>query len=169
MAVSVKQYSLLDYTLAITLKSATTVADGLEQVTSNDVTKYNIPIGGAGRYLGSIKFTKSTDNISKIVDATGMGVFAFTNDHSGQVDIEISQVSDQIKTIINQLASKYHSDAWKDTLVDIVMSKAGSGEVIEATDCMLVRMPDLVVADQPERRTFSFLAMEIREKENFTY
>lgn len=153
---TVKQYSLLDYSLSITLRSSTS-ADATETV-------FNVPIGGAGNYLGSIKFTKSTDNVSKFVDATGAGVFAFTNDHSGTVDIEISQVSDAIADIITQLADKYHGDKgfWRDALIDIVMNK-GTQPVIEATNCMLVKMPDFVVANEPAQRTFSFLAMEIQE------
>ena len=159
MPVTVKQYSLLDYSLSITLKTSASALTG---------TKLNIPIGGSGKYLGSIKFVKSTDNISKTVDATGAGVFAFTNDHSGQVDIEISQVSDAIRQIINNLANKYHTDgAWKNSLVDIVMSK-GSTKVIEATNCMLVKMPDFEVGSEVAQRTFSFLAMEIKETA-FTY
>lgn len=164
MPITVKQYSLLDYSLAITLKKDPISTEGtVGTVEANEESKFNIPIGGSGKYLGSIKFMKSTDNISKVVDATGAGIFAFTNDHSGTVEIEISQLSDTIAQIINQLADRYHNGFWKDTVVDIVMSK-GSTEIIEATNCMLVKMPDFAVADQPERRTFSFLAMEIKEK-----
>lgn len=160
MPVTVKQYSLLDYSLSITLRTTPTDLTGLEQDTLT--SRYNVPIGGSGKYLGSIKFTKSTDNIGKTVDATGAGVYSFTNDHSGSVDIEISQVSDTIAQIINNLAEKYHTGAWRDTMVDIVMSK-GSTKVIEATSCMLVKMPDFAVANEVAPRTFSFLAMEIKE------
>jgi len=160
MAVTVKQFSLLDYSLSITLKTFANETTG---------TKLNIPIGGSGKYLGSIKFAKSTENISKTVDATGAGVFAFTNDHSGTVDIEISQVSDAIGQIINNLSNKYHTDGtWKNAIVDIVMSKGDGGTVIEATNCMLVKMPDLEIGSEVATRTFSFLAMEIKEK-SFVY
>lgn len=154
MAVTVKQYSLLDYSLSITLKQSTTATTG---------TSLNIPIGGAGKYLGSIKFTKSTDNITKTVDATGAGVFSFSNDHSGQVEITISQVSDAINSIITNISEKYHSDgSWKNALVDIIMTK-GSKTVIEATNCMLVKMPDFSVENEVGTRSFMLLAMEIRE------
>jgi hypothetical protein len=152
--ISVKQFSLLDYTLSIYAKST----DGRTRGRS-----LNIPIGGSGKYLGSIKFTKSTDNVSKTVDATGAGVFGFTNDHSGTVDIEISQVSDAIKQILFRLANSYHNNNWKNTMVDIVMFKGSGTKVIEATNCMLVRMPDLEVASEVATRTFSFVAMEIKE------
>lgn len=158
MPIAVKQYSLLDYSLSIYPHG------------SNSENALNIPIGGLGRYLGSIKFSKSTENVSKTVDATGSGVFSYTNDHSGTVDIEISQVSEQISTIITQIAEKYNDGTnyfGTNVLLDIVMSKNNT-PIIEATNCMLVKMPDLVIANEPATRTFSFLSMEIKEKA-FTY
>lgn len=165
--ISVKQYSLLDYTLSVIIKEAPGAdANALE---------VDIPIGGAGKYLGSITVTKSTDNVTKTVDATGAGVFSFSNDHSGTVDIEISQVSDVVGEIIKKIVDKYYQDYdtagietdWKRTVLDIVISK-NDQKVVEATDCMLVKMPDLGIGNEVATRTFSFIAMEIRET-GFTY
>lgn len=164
--VTVKQYSLLDFTVSVIIKEAPGVDAGLE---------VDIPIGGAGKYLGSITVTKSTDNVTKTVDATGAGVFSFSNDHSGTVDVEISQVSDVVANIIDKIINNYYQDYeqqgvetdWKRTVLDIVISK-GSQKVVEATDCMLVKMPDLSIGNEVATRTFSFIAMEIRET-GFTY
>lgn len=145
----VKQYSLLDFSLSITFKK----------------NRYNIPIGGVGSYLGSIKVAKATDNITKTVDATGSGVFAYSHDHSGTVDIEISQVSNKVATIINRAMKWYHSETngdWKNGLLDIVIMKNGR-KVLDATSCMLTKMPDLEIGNEVAMRTFSFQAIEIRE------
>lgn len=157
---TMKQYSLLDYTISITLKKSTT----------DSGTKLNIPIGGAGNYLGSIKFAKDTDRITKTVDATGAGVFSFSNDHSGTVDIEITQVSDAVNEIIKTVFNKYitGNDSWKETILDITLYKGTTQPIIEATNCMLVKMPDLEIGNEVATRTFSFVAMEIHEKA-FTY
>ena len=146
---SVKQYSLLDFSLSITFK--------------ND--RYNIPIGGIGSYLGSIKVSKATDNISKTVDATGSGVYAYSHDHSGTIDIEVSQVSDVVAKIIKKAMNYYHSQTngdWKKGLVGITIMKNGT-KVIDATDCMLTKMPDLELGAEVGMRTFSFASIEIRE------
>jgi len=146
---SVKQYSLLDFSLSITFKGS----------------RYNIPIGGIGSYLGSIKVSKSTDNVTKTVDATGSGVYAYSHDHSGTVDIEISQVSEQVGTIIKKIMNYYHSQTngdWKKGIVGISLMKNGS-KVIDATDCMLTKMPDFEASAEPGTRVFIFASIEIRE------
>lgn len=148
MAMS-KQFSLLDFSISITWKNV----------------RYNLPMGGAGSYLGSISVTKSTDNITTTVDATGSGVFNFSADHSGTVEIELSQVSDKINEIINKMANYYHSQRagdWKNALVDITISKNGVA-LVDATSCMLTKMPDLSIQPEVQNRTFTFSAIEIRE------
>jgi len=148
----VKQYSLLDFSLSIDSK-----VDGIT---------YNVPIGGIGSYLGSIKVAKSTDNVSKTVDATGSGIFAYTHDHSGTVDIEISQVSEKVGQIINKIIDYYHSETqgdWKKGLIDITISKNNVAYLV-ATDCMLTKMPDLEMGAEAGMRTFSFASIEIKEK-----
>jgi len=145
----VKQYSLLDFSLSITFKKIT----------------YNIPVGGIGSYLGSIKISKATDNITKTVDATGSGIFAYSHDHSGTVDIEISQVSVDVAKIINNVMDYYQSvedGNWKKGLVGISIMKNGD-KIMDATDCMLLKMPDLELGAEVTTRTFSFAAIEIRE------
>jgi hypothetical protein len=150
---AMKQYSLLDYNISITAKTT-------------GIT-YSIPVGGIGSYLGSITVAKSTDQISKTVDATGSGVFSYSHDHSGTIDIEISQVSEKVGDIINKIMDYYHSETigdWKKGLVDIEITKIGQSKpVIDASDCMLVKMPDLAIGAEVAMRTFSFVAIEIRE------
>jgi len=146
---SVKQYSLLDFALSITFKKR----------------EYDIPVGGIGSYLGSIKVAKATDNISKTVDATGSGIFAYNHDHSGTIDIEISQVSTKVGEIINQVMEYYQSETegkWKEALISIVIKKNGK-KVIDAPDCMLTKMPDLDISPEAGMRVFSFAAIKIRE------
>ena len=148
---SVKQYSLLDYTMTITSKST-------------GIT-YNIGIGGIGSYLGSITVAKSTDQITKTVDATGSGVFSYSHDHSGTIDIEVSQVSNTVNQIIENIMNYYYSETqgdYKKGLVDIEIFRNGV-KAVDATGCMLSKMPDLAIGSEVAMRTFSFLAIEIRE------
>jgi hypothetical protein len=156
--VSVKQYSLLDYNLSVLLKESTDVLTG---------TLINIPIGGLGKYLGSITVTKDTANISKTVDATGAGVFSYTHDHSGTISIEISQLSDAVSSILSNIHEKYTglsegTSKYKSAILDITIKK-GNSDVISATNCMLTKMPDLTLEAEAGSRTFEFLAMEIKE------
>lgn len=156
--VSVKQYSLLDYNLSILLKSSADVVTG---------TLINIPIGGLGKYLGSITVAKDTANISKTVDATGAGVFSYTHDHSGTISIEISQLSDAVSSILSNIHEKYTglsqgTSDYKTAILDITIKK-GTTDVISATNCMLTKMPDLTLEAEAGTRTFEFLAMEIKE------
>ena len=145
----VKQYSLLDFSISITFKKKT----------------YNIPLGGFGSYLGNISISKNTDNISTTVDSTGSGVFSFSADNSGTIEIEITQVSDKISQIIQNMQNYYQSTVsgdWKNALVDITIHK-NAIPIIEATNCMLVKMPDWTAGPEVSTRTYSFSAIEIRE------
>lgn len=156
--IAVKQYSLLDYSLSVVLKSSADVVTG---------TLINIPIGGVGKYLGSITVSKEVDNISKAVDATGAGVFSYTHNHSGTISIEISQLSDAVSSILANIHDKYTtletgSSTYKTAILDITIKKGGT-DVINATNCMLTKMPDLTLEAEAGTRTFEFLAMEIKE------
>lgn len=162
--VTVKQYSLLDYSVSVTLKESVDVDTG---------TVLNIPIGGVGKYLGSISIAKEVENISKAVDATGAGVYSYTHNHSGTVTVEISQLSDAVREILASVHAKYSGVSkeqpalYKKAVLDITISK-GNDPVIVATNCMLTKMPDLTLEAEAGTRTFEFLAMEIKE-EQLTY
>lgn len=162
--VTVKQYSLLDYSVSVTLKESLDAATG---------TVLNIPIGGVGKYLGSISIAKETENISKAVDATGAGVYSYTHNHSGTITVEISQLSDAVREILANIHAKYSGVSagapalYKSAILDITISKSND-PVIVATNCMLTKMPDLTLEAEAGTRTFEFLAMEIKE-EGLTY
>lgn len=162
--VTVKQYSLLDYSISVTLKESLDTTTG---------TVLNIPIGGVGKYLGSISIAKETENISKAVDATGAGVYSYTHNHSGTITVEISQLSDAVREILANIHAKYSGVSagapalYKSAILDITISKSND-QVIVATNCMLTKMPDLTLEAEAGTRTFEFLAMEIKE-EGLTY
>ena len=164
MAITVKQYSLLDYSISVTLK---------ESVGRDSGVVINIPVGGVGKYLGSISIAKEVDNISKAVDATGAGVYSYTHNHSGTITIEISQLSDVVREILANIHAKYSGVSagapalYKEAILDITISK-NTTQVLVATDCMLTKMPDLTLEAEAGTRTFEFLAMEIKE-EAITY
>jgi len=157
--ITVKQYSLLDYNLSVTLKTSFDATTG---------TNLNVPIGGVGKYLGSITIAKEVDNISKSVDATGAGVYSYTHNHSGTISVEISQLSDAVANILASIHDKYsgvsagNTTLYKDAIIDIHLKK-GNDKVIDATNCMLTKMPDLTLEAEAGTRTFEFLAMEIKE------
>lgn len=158
--VTVKQYSLLDYSVSVTLKESVSTLTG---------TVLNIPIGGVGKYLGSISIAKEVDNISKAVDATGAGVFSYTHNHSGTVTVEISQLSDAVREILSKIHANYSGvsaedpSKYKTAVLDITISK-NTIPVLVATNCMLTKMPDLTLEAEAGTRTFEFLAMEIKEE-----
>lgn len=147
-----KQYSLLDYTISLTFQG----------------NQYNIPLGGPKSFLGSISISKATDNITKVMDATGSGGYSFSADNSGTIDIELSMVSDKVSEILERIVDNYHnitsSAAWKDTILDITIMRAIDNKpVVTGTSCMLTKMPDLEIGPEIQNRTFSFVSLEIRE------
>lgn len=148
---NVKLYSLLEYSVSIKFKNQQNAVD--------------IPLGGMGSYLGSISISKDGANITKTVDATGSGIYSFSANNSGTIAVELSYLSVKVQEILNRIISRYYSTNgtdWKQTLLDITISKANQ-VVIEATDCMLEGAPELTIGPEAAQRSFTFLAIEIKE------
>lgn len=145
-------YSLLDFTV---------------NITSTDLG-INLSIGGQkGSFFGGVTVAREKANISKNVDDTGSGVFNYSANNSGTLSLVLNQLSEQVNTIINNIASKYHdpdNQAWKKATFGIEIFKAGIDKpVVSASFCMLEQVPELGIESEASNRTFVFLAMEISE------
>lgn len=148
---SVKLYSLLEYTVSVQFK--------------DQANAVNIPLGGMGSYVGSIAIAKESANITKTVDATGSGLFSFSANNSGTLTVELSYLSIKVQELINRIVSRYYAANgvdWKTTLLDITISK-NNQVIIEATDCMLDGLPELTLSAEAARRSFVFQCIEIKE------
>lgn len=147
---AVKKYSLLDYTVTLGI----------------DGTSESISLGGKGSFLGSISVERDTPNITKTVDATGSGVYAFSADNSGTITFNLTYISNAANEIMNKLVGKYHAtnvNAWKDNSSLTITIMKDDRPVIVAKHCMFAGLDSLELGPEVPTRNYPFLAMEISE------
>lgn len=159
---AVKNYSLADYDFAI----RSIDRDG----TVND--KFNLTLGGAGNFLGSVKVDFDGEVWSKEADVLGNVVFTKSYDRSGSITISLNMLSENVQWF-NRILQVYYSGAIRssnysqedDPMFSINIYRAGvsksSTPEVEATYCMLKANPSIEFGDTAAMREYTFLAAEI--------
>lgn len=140
-----KKYSLADYQVSL--------AD-------DDLTK--ITVGGRGAFLGSISVSWSSNVWDKQMDVTGSGVYNKNYDRSGEIRLSLNQLASNTIELM-KLWTEYYGDGDNNRTLDITISRNGE-DVIEASTCVLSKMPDWQAQDTAGNREFVFLSMEIVPK-----
>ena len=141
------RYSLADYQLTVTFD--TSVISG----TSGEST---IVIGGVGQnnmgsYVGDITVKRTTDLWKTEGDATGSWVHNKDLNRTGTIDVEITQVSDQVVQLV-YLCTAYESvsDA-VEGLQLIITNTASEKTIATAIDCYIAKIPDKLSSSEKVR------------------
>ena len=143
---SYKRYSLADHTVSIKSSNST----------------FKLTLGGTGSFLGGIGVTWDADIWSKEMDPTGSGVLNKSYDRSGEIKVTINQMSEQVKTFERIMKSYFTNVALETNPVfDITISSAVNGMLVEATYCVLKKLPDWEAGESAATREFTFIAMEM--------
>ena len=107
----IHQYSLADYQLTIGLSDNVARQLGLRDANGNLLT--NFTIGGPGEdnqgsFVGQIVVTRNTNLFSTTGDATGSWVHDKNLDRTGSIQVDITQISDDVITLV-QLCQMFES------------------------------------------------------------
>lgn len=156
MAKSTNRYGLADYELTVNFPS------NANFVSSLGLDGTMITIGGPGQngyegsYVGSITVTRKNDLWQTDDDPTGSWVHSKNLGRSGEVEVDITQVSDQIVTLA-YLCMAYESvqESIDGLTLEIKNSMSGL-TVAKCYDCLIKKIPDQKFGETAERQTWVF-------------
>ena len=161
MAVSrVSRYALADYQLVISLPEQLNNSSLLQR--SGLTTDKPFVIGGPGEtgiegsYVGQITVKRNKELWTTEGDATGSWVHSKNLDRTGEIDVDITQVSDQV------IVLAYLCDAFETIQEAIgglniqVLNAATQETVAEAVDCYIKKIPDHAFKDTADKLTWTF-------------
>lgn len=162
----IHQYSLADYQLTIGLSTEIATQLGLRDSFGNVLT--NFTIGGPGEdregsFVGSIKVTRNTQLFTTTGDATGSWVHDKNLDRTGTIEVEITQISDDIITLV-QLCQIFESVQTNmpglELTINSVISTT-STPVVTGRDSYIQKLPDLTYGETAGRLTWTFTCGQI--------
>ena len=143
---SYKRYSLADHTISI----------------ESSNSAFRVKLGGTGSFLGGIGVTWDADIWSKEMDPTGSGVLNKSYDRSGEVKLTINQMSDQVQTFEEIMKSYFSEQSTNlNPVFGITISSAVNGVIVDATHCVLKKLPDWEAGESAATREFVFISMEM--------
>lgn len=162
----IHQYSLADYQLTIGLTNSLAERLGLRDSSGNLLT--NFVIGGPGEdgqgsFVGQIVVNRAENLMTTEGDATGSWVHNKNLNRTGTISIEITQISDQIVTLI-QLCQIIESVQSNMPGLDLTISSAASElatTMVTGRDSYIQKLPDLRLADTAGRLNWVFTCGQI--------
>lgn len=149
---SFSRYSLADHVVTFTAI----------QGANSGTDLFTFEIGGQGSFLGSLNISWNADTWSQQMDATGSGSYSKNYDRSGTITLSLNQVSE--KTILmDRLFQSYHLSDSDDIVYKVTISR-GSKTLVEASYCVLKKLPEYVAEEEAGVRAYEFLSMLIDPK-----
>lgn len=156
----VNRYALADYQLVISLPPQLSNSALLQR--SGLSSDKPFVIGGPGEtgiegsYVGQITVKRNNDLWTTEGDATGSWVHNKNLNRTGEVDVDITQVSDQVITLA------YLCDAYESIQEAIgglniqVLNAATQETVADAYDCYIKKIPDHSFKEAADKLTWIF-------------
>ena len=144
------KYSLAKYTLTVKIPQSVASLFGTSVIT----------LGGSNSYTGSISVEHNANLWEVVGDATGSHVFNRNDDKTGNIDVQINQLSDkvrQLKTLINVYRS---SQTIEDGLTLEIHDSLGN-TICTAEDCMPQKTPNQTFENTAQMQTWRFVCGEI--------
>lgn len=141
-------YSLAKYKITITTSDA-----NLKQVFGESFT-----IGGNGSNVGQISVSSLKDIHDVKTYATGGYVFSKSYDRSGEISVQLNQLSDEVGRLKNLIKLYYGGDYGTLT---IVLTNNENEKVVECIDCLPSKIPDQNFDDSVGDQTWSFVVGKI--------
>lgn len=143
-----KRYCLANYILTVDIPSD--IGFGTQSVT----------IGGNGSYMDTFTVTMSQSMFTTQGDHTGSWVHVKNLDQTGQIQVTIKQVADDI-AIFKALMNVYRSLDSEATGMTLTLRDTLGNTVCTANDCVIEKVPDQAFADEPASQTWTFLCGKI--------
>lgn len=158
---AINRYSLADYKMVITFPSNFNNTR-LGTTTGVSTLGGQISIGGPGdnqdgSFVGNISVRRNKELWTTEGDATGSWVHNKNLDRTGEVDVDITQISDQIITLC-YLCDAYDSvaDEINEGLKIEIINAMSNDTIASATDCYMKKIPDHKFGNTADKLTFSF-------------
>lgn len=154
------RYSLADHIVVITLPD-----DNIELLERSGL-QANAPItiggpgqnGNEGSFVGSIKVSRKEDLWDTQGDATGSWVHNKSLNRTGNVEIDITQVSDDIIKL-SMICNAYESIQGAVGGLTIEVKNAYNLElpsIAVCSDCLINKIPDQNLGEKAEQQNWSF-------------
>ena len=156
------RYALADYQITVSIPTGGGEYNRILQM-AGLTGGTSITIGGDGEgegkygsFVGSINVKRNKELWTTDGDATGSWVHNKNLDRTGTIDVELTQVSDQIVQLA-YLCSAYESvsDAVEGLHLEVKNTASGS-KIVDAIDCYITKIPDHPFQDTAQKLTFSF-------------
>lgn len=159
-------YSLADFQLTIGLTSDLSERLGLRDANGNPLTSF--VIGGPGEdnqgsFVGQIIINRSENLFTTEGDATGSWVHNKNLNRTGSITLELTQISDQVVTLI-QLCQILESVQSSMPGLELTVSSASSAvatTMITGKDAYIQKLPDITLADVAGRLSWVFTCGQV--------
>ena len=161
------KFSLSNYSIRIVFPKINGDAAGsIEYPDSGNIRNFPmVEIGGEGDYIGSASVARSTNIWTKETDATGAYVFNQNLDRSGEVSVDIKQVSDKVLNLYYYSTSIYENTNLQG---GAYISIQRNGEtIVECEDCFIEKVPNLPFQAAAQNLSWRFLSGRITYSNNF--
>lgn len=156
----VNKYALADYEVSVALPDSLTNTTLLSS--SGLSSDKPLVIGGPGEtgiegsYVGQIVVKRNKPLWSTEGDATGSWVHSKNLDRTGTISIDITQVSEQIITLV-YICSAYESVQENVGGLTIEIKNTATQETVATcTDCYITQIPDHNFKETADKFTFEF-------------
>lgn len=162
----IHQYSLADYQLTIGLSDNVARQLGLRDANGNLLT--NFTIGGPGEdnqgsFVGQIVVTRNTNLFSTTGDATGSWVHDKNLDRTGSIQVDITQISDDVITLV-QLCQMFESIQTNMPGLELTINSVASNvsnTMVTGRDSYIQKLPDLTLAESAGRLSWVFTCGQV--------
>ena len=154
------RYSLADHIVVITLP------DDNQEVLERSGLKANAPItiggpgqnGNEGSFVGSIKVSRKEDLWDTQGDPTGSWVHNKSLNRTGNVDIDINQISDDVIRL-SMICNAYEAiqGAVGGLTIEVINAfNLDLPSIAVCSDCLITKIPDQNLGEKAEEQGWSF-------------
>ena len=162
----IHQYSLADYQLTIGLSDSVAQLLGLRDSFGNLLT--NFSIGGPGEdnegsFVGQIIVNRVQDLFTTTGDATGSWVHDKNLNRTGTIQIDITQISDDIVTLV-QLCQIFESVQTNMPGLELTINSVASNTattMVTGRDAYIQKLPELTLGEQAQKLSWTFTCGQI--------
>lgn len=162
----IHQYSLADYQLTIGINQQVALQLGLTDRYGNPLTNFSIGgpgENGEGSFVGQISVSRSKELFTTVGDATGSWVHDKNLDRTGTISVEITQISDDIVTLV-QLCQIFESLQSNTPGLELTINSTGSATsttMVTGRDAYIQKLPDITLAETAGRLSWVFTCGQI--------
>ena len=116
-----------------------------------------------GSFVGQIVVRRNKDLFSTTGDATGSWVHDKNLDRTGTIEIDITQISDDV-VMLSQLCQIFESLQTNIPGLELTISSTGSGvatTIVTGRDSYLQKLPDLTFGENAQKLTWIFTCGQV--------